>query len=179
MILSDFFDTPLSDVIHTQGWESLCEIPLRCPTVFIQEFYSNMHNIDTSVPQFVTTFRGTRILVTLDLIFEILHVSRVAHLDYPGCQHLRTVSKDKFLSHFCETPSIWGERQNTLCLSFIKGPRFLNMMMTFVLIPFSHYNFIIEPHARFLLSLLKDLSINFPCHLIISIIDVYRDTTNP
>ena len=85
MILSDFFDTPLSNVIHTQGWESFCEVPLRCPTVFIQEFYSNMHNIDTSVPQFVTTFRGTRILVTLDLIFEILHVSQVAHLDYPGC----------------------------------------------------------------------------------------------
>ena len=121
--------------------------------------------------------KGTRIIVTLDFIFEILHVPRVAHLDYPGCQHLRTVSKDKFLSHFYETPSIWGERQNTLCSSFIKGPRFLNMMMTFVLIPFSHYNFIIEPHARFLLSLLKDLSINFPCHLIISIIDVYRDTT--
>ena len=42
--------------------------------MFIQEFYSNIHDIDTSVPQFVTTFRGTRIIVTLDLIFEVLHV---------------------------------------------------------------------------------------------------------
>ena len=54
--------------------------------------------------------KGTRIIVTLDFIFEILHVPRVAHLDYPGCQHLRTVSKDKLFSHFCETPSIWGKR---------------------------------------------------------------------
>ena len=32
--------------------------------MIIQEFYSNIHGIDTDVPQFVTTFRGTRILVT-------------------------------------------------------------------------------------------------------------------
>jgi len=50
VILLDFVDTALPDVIHTQGWESLCEIPLRCPIVFIQEFYSNMHGIDTFIP---------------------------------------------------------------------------------------------------------------------------------
>ena len=135
-----------------------------------------MHCIDTFMPQFVTTFRGTLIVVTLDLISEILHVLRVSHLDYLGCQCLRTVSKDKLLSHFYETPSIWGERQNTPCSGIVKGPRFLNMVMTFVLTPLSHYNSIINPRARFLLSLLKDLSIDFPTHFIIPIIDVYRDT---
>ena len=84
VILSDFADTALPNVIHTRGWESLCEIPLRCPIVFIQEFYSNMHGINTFVPQFTTVLWGTRILVTLDLISEILHVSQVAHLDYPS-----------------------------------------------------------------------------------------------
>ena len=49
--------------------------------------------------------------------------------------------------------------------------------MTFVLTPLFHYNYITEPHARFFLSLLKDLSMEFPSHFIISIIDVYRDTT--
>ena len=48
--------------------------------------------------------------------------------------------------------------------------------MKFVLTPLFHYNYITEG-ARFFLSLLKDLSINFPSHFIISIIDVYRDTT--
>ena len=86
------------------------------------------------------------------------------------------MSKDELLSHFYETPSIWGERQNTSCLDFAKGPRFLNMVMTFVLTPLSHYNSITEPIARFLLSLLEDLSIDFPSHFIISIIDFYRDT---
>ena len=50
------------------------------------------------------------------------------------------------------------------------------MVMTFVLHPLSHYNFITEPRARFLLSLLEDLSIDFPSHFILSLIDVYRDT---
>ena len=112
-----------------------------------------MHSIDTSVAQFTMIRRGTRIVVTTDLISEVLHISRVTHPDYPSCQCLRTMSKDELLSHFCETPSIWGERQNTLCSGFAKGPRFLNMMMTFILIPLSHYNSITKPRARFLLSL--------------------------
>ena len=49
--------------------------------------------------------------------------------------------------------------------------------MTFILHPLSHYKSITELHARFLLSLLEDISIDFPSHLILSFIDVYRDTT--
>ena len=52
------------------------------------------------------------------------------------------------------------------------------MVMTFVLTPLSHYNSIIELRVRFLLSLLEDLSIDFPSHFIIFIIDVYRDTAS-
>ena len=70
---------------------------------------------------------------------------------------------------------MWGKRQNTLYSGFAKDPRFLNMVMAFVLTPLSHYNSITKPRARFLLSLLKDLSIEFPFHVIISIIDVYWD----
>ena len=51
------------------------------------------------------------------------------------------------------------------------------MVMTFVLHPLSHYNSITEPHARFLLSLLEHLNIDFPSHFILSIIDVYRNST--
>ena len=50
------------------------------------------------------------------------------------------------------------------------------MVMTIVLHPLSHYNTIIEPRARFLLSFIKDLSIDFPSHFILSFIDVYKDT---
>ena len=49
------------------------------------------------------------------------------------------------------------------------------MVMTFVLHPFSHYNSITEPRAQFLLSLLEHLTIDFPSHFILSIINVYRD----
>ena len=50
------------------------------------------------------------------------------------------------------------------------------MVVTFILHPLPHYNSITEPRARFLLSLLEDISIDFPSHFILSLIDVYRDT---
>ena len=62
-----------------------------------------------------------------------------------------------------------------LLLGFAKGPQFLNMVMTFVLYPLSHYNSITESHARFLLSLLQHLTIDFPSHFILSLIDVFQD----
>ena len=51
----------------------------------------------------------------------------------------------------------------------------MNMVMTFVLHPLSHYNSITEPRARFLLSFLEHLPIDFPSHFILSIIDVHLD----
>ena len=62
--------------------------------------------------------------------------------------------------------------------TFAKGPRFMNMVMTFVLHPLSHYNSITEPSARFLLSLLEHLTIDFPSHFILSIIDVHLDSVS-
>ena len=134
-----------------------------------------MHEIDSSVPLFHTRVRGTHIVVTLQLVMDVLHVLRVEHLDYLGCDHFRIVSKDEMISAFCECPSNWGDHQFTPCKAFAKGLRFINMVMTFVLHPLSHYNSITEPCARFLLSLLEHLTIYFPSHFIFSLIDVYRD----
>ena len=89
--------------------------------------------------------------------------------DLISSDRLRIVSKDELSSRFCETPSSWGDRQNTPCLGFTKGPMFLNMVMTFVLHPLSHYNSIIEPHTRFILSFLEGLTIDFPSHFILSL----------
>ena len=85
------------------------------------------------------------------------------------------MSKDELISSFYEHPSNWGDRQFTSCMAFAKGPRLMNMVMTFVLHPLSHYNSITEPCA-FLLSLLEHLTIDFPSHFILPLIDVYRDT---
>ena len=134
-----------------------------------------MHRIDTFVPYFFSRIWGPCIVVTPEIVSEVLLVPRVEHPDYLGYEFLRTVSKDKLSSHFCVAPS-WGDRQNTPCSGFAKGPRFLNMVMTFVLHPLSRYNSIIEPRAWFLLSLLEDITIDFPSHFILSLIDVYRDT---
>ena len=52
------------------------------------------------------------------------------------------------------------------------------MVMTFVLHLLSHYNSITEPRARFLLSLLEHLTIDFPSHFILFIIDVHLDSAS-
>ena len=132
-----------------------------------------MHGFDFSVPLFITRVQGMCIVVTSDIVSDVLHVPRVEHLDYPGCDRFKVMFKDELISSFCEHPSDWGKRQFTYYLDFAKGPRFLNMVMKFVLHPLSHYNSITEPRAPFLLSLLEDLSIDFPFHLITSILDVY------
>ena len=46
VILTDFFDTNLPTIIYSRVWESLCGIPVTCPSVIIQEFYFNMHGFD-------------------------------------------------------------------------------------------------------------------------------------
>ena len=35
VVLSDFADTNLSSVIHSRGWESLCDVPVTCPLMII------------------------------------------------------------------------------------------------------------------------------------------------
>ena len=176
VILLDFSDIVLSTVIHSQGWKSLCDVPVTCPFVLIQEFYFNMHGFDLSVPYFITCVRGTRVVVTLEIVSDVLHVPRVEYPNYLGCECLRIVSKDELIFAFCEHPADWGDRQFTPCSTFAKGPRFMNMVMTFVFHPLSHYNSITEPRAQFFLSLLEHLIIDFPSHFILSIVDVYRDT---
>ena len=140
-----------------------------------------MHGIDCLVPLFFTRVRGMRIPVTPQLVADVLRVLRIEFPNYPSCEHLRMVSKDAFcercerlrivskdelMAAFYERPSDWNGRQFTPCRPFVKGPRFINMVMTFVLHPLSHYNSIIEPRARFLLSLLEHLTIDFPSHFI-------------
>ena len=108
----------------------------------------------------------------------MLWVPRIEFPDYPSCERLRTVSRDELMSAFCKRPFAWGERMFTPCRPFAKGPKFMNMVMTFVLHPLSHYNSITEPRARFLLSLLEYLTIDFPSHFILFTIDVHLDSAS-
>ena len=84
--------------------------------MLIQDFYSNMHEIDRSIPLFFSRVRGTRIPITPQLVVDVLvlRVPWIEFLDYPSCKHLRTVSRDKLMSAFCKHPSVWDEHQFTL-----------------------------------------------------------------
>ena len=69
-----------------------------------------MHGIDHSVPLFFTRVRGTRIIVTSQLVTDVLRVLRIEFPDYPSCERLRTVSKEELMAAFYERPFDWGER---------------------------------------------------------------------
>ena len=131
------------------------------------------HTINTYVPRFTTVFHGTHIVVTPQLISEILHVPRVDGPNYPSHHCLSSISRDELASLFCEKAMLWGGTLNFSITEFAKGPQILNLVMTFVLTPRFHYNTITEPRARFLISLMEGLSIDFPSHMIESIIDCY------
>ena len=72
-----------------------------------------MYGLDYSVPSFITRVQGTRIVVTPDLVSDVLRVPRVKHPNYLGCERLRTMSKDELISTFCEHPFDWGDHQFT------------------------------------------------------------------
>ena len=104
VILSDFSDTDLPTVIYSRGWESLCDIPVSCPSMIIQEFYSNMYRFDYSMPCFIPHVRGIRIVVIPELISNVLHVPTVEFAGYPGYPHLKTVSKDELILYSIRQP---------------------------------------------------------------------------
>ena len=116
-----------------------------------------MHGIDRSIPLFFTRVRGTRIPVTPQLVADVLHVPRIEFPDYPSYKRLRTVFRDELMSSFYERPTAWGECLFTPCRPFAKGPRFMNMVMTFVYILF----LIITPS--------QSLMLDF-CYLFLSIL---------
>ena len=103
--MSDFADTDLPSVIHSRGWESLCNVLVTCSLVLIQEFYYNMHGIDRSVPLFFARVRGTRIPITPQFVTDVVRVPRIEFPNYPSCERLRIVSRDELMSSFCERPT--------------------------------------------------------------------------
>ena len=48
-------------------------------------------------------------MVTPNIVTDVLHVPKVVHPDYLSYEHLKTISKDKLMSTFCEHPSDWGD----------------------------------------------------------------------
>ena len=76
----------------------MCDILVTCPLVLIQEFYSNMHEIDRLAPLFFTRVRGTHIPIILQLVADVLRVPRIEFPDYPSYEHLDCVQG---LAHVC------------------------------------------------------------------------------
>ena len=128
VILSDFSNTDLPTVIHSRSWESLCDVPVTCPSVLIQEFYSNMHGFDYSIPLFVTRIRGTRIVVTLDIVSDVFHIPKVAYLDYLVVSALGLCPKMSLYLLFVSVPLIGVIISSLLVRPFLKGLSFLTWL---------------------------------------------------
>ena len=74
VILSNFFDIDLPTIIHSKEWESLCDVLVTCPSVLIQEFYSNMHGFDFLVPFLLLTFK-VRTLLSYRILYPMCFMS--------------------------------------------------------------------------------------------------------
>ena len=114
----------LPTIIHNRGWESLCDVQSLVHPCLFKSSTTTCMDLIIQYLSLLPAFE----------VSEVLCVLRVEHLDYLDCEHLRTVSKNKLISSFCERPSDWGDRQFNSCTAFAKGPTFLNMVMTFFLI---------------------------------------------
>ena len=64
-----------------------------------------MHGFNYSIPFFVTRVRGMHIVVTSEIVSDVLRVPRVEHPDYLGCERLKTLSKDELIFAFYECSS--------------------------------------------------------------------------
>ena len=64
-----------------------------------------MHGFDYLVPHYITSVRGMRIVVTPQIVVDVLRVLRVEFPNYLGYDRLKTVSKEELISAFCERPS--------------------------------------------------------------------------
>ena len=116
-------------------------------------------------------------MVTLNIVSEVLHVPKVAYPDYPVVSVWGLCPSTSLYLLFVSVHLIGVIISSLPIWPFLKALDFLTWLWFFFLHPFSHYNSITEPRAWFLFSLLKHLTIDFPSHFILSIIDVYRDTT--
>ena len=59
-------------------------------------------------------------IVTSNIVSEVLHVPKVAHLDYPSSECLRTVSKDELASLFCKNHLLGMSIKTPLVLPLLK-----------------------------------------------------------
>ena len=128
VILSDYFDSNLPTVIHSRGWESLCDVSITCPFVLIQEFYSNMYGFDYSVPLFVTRVRGMRVVFTPDIVSDVFHIPKVAYLDYLVVSALGLCPKMSLYLLFVSVPLIGVIISSLLVRPFLKGLSFLTWL---------------------------------------------------
>lgn len=71
IILSELSNKTVLETFQSCELEFLCERLTTCPVVYVQEFYSNIYIISTSVPMFTTSVQGTCISVTPKLISEL------------------------------------------------------------------------------------------------------------
>lgn len=105
IILSKLSNTTVPKTFQSCGLEFLCERLTTCPMVYVQEFYSNIYIVSTSIPMFTTSVQGTCISVTPKLISELVHVPWVVESNHPNAPVLASFSLDALATIFCRQSS--------------------------------------------------------------------------
>ena len=86
----------------SRGWEFLCERPVTYPSMFIKSFAPIYKMSILLYLGSLHKFHVTCIVVTPELISDVLQVPRVDSPNYLASLVLRALSRDVLASRFCE-----------------------------------------------------------------------------
>ena len=84
-----------------------------------------MHGFDYSIPLFVTRVRGMRVVFTPDIVSNVLHILKVAYLDYLVVSALGLCPKTSLHPLFVSVPLIGVIVSSLLVWPLLKALGFL------------------------------------------------------
>lgn len=154
----------LDATFTSRGWEPLLVELTPHPSLLVQEFYTDIHDVSRST--FKVFLRGKMIKITPDVISSLVHTPRVVHPLFPYLS-VDTLSTDSLIrSVVFNTPLGGGSR--AICTGSLPTNRQILLRIVCTnLWPMSHIFSLPIENVRFLYALLHGDSIELPsfiCH---------------
>ena len=171
----------VSSQLTSRGWMAMChkDQPTGIPNSCIPEFYSNFINIQAEKNEFDFFFRNKIYHISPDLVSTALQLLRVSEAGYPFAP-TTDPTDDTIMSYFSEKTMAWGSSSKCGSQSFTAKTRVFNLIMSFNILPLSHWNTLSKSRARFLYAFMKGVSIDLPSVICREMIEMHhcKDTSS-
>ena len=171
----------VSSQLTSRGWIAMChkDQPTGIPNSCIPEFYSNFINIQAEKNEFDFFFRNKIYHISPDVVSTALQLLRVSEAGYPFAP-TTDPTDDTIMSYFSEKTMAWGSSSKCGSQSFTAKTRVFNLIMSFNILPLSHWNTLSKSRARFLYAFMKGVSIDLPSVICREMIEMHhcKDTAS-